>query len=261
MARKASSRRRHAACRLARRGGRFCHDRQRHRRRASGAGVRRSRLSSAASTSKPDFVDGAGPQLICAVGPDGKFTAEAPDYQGRWVKDADKDIARELRHRGLLYHQEQYLHEYPFCWRAEEDPLIQYPRESWFIRTTAIQRRDADQQSARSTGCRSTSATAGSAIFWNRTSIGPSRASAIGARRCRSGFAKQTGLCEAVGSYDELLPSRACRGPKSGTAAKQKNPELVRPSESPQAVYRRGHLRLRRSRACRRERGCGACPT
>ncbi|HEY1785305.1 MAG TPA: class I tRNA ligase family protein, partial [Pirellulales bacterium] len=57
---------------------------------------------------------------------------------GRWVKEADKDIARGLRHRGLLYHQEQYLHEYPFCWRAEEDPLIQYPRQSWFIRTTAF---------------------------------------------------------------------------------------------------------------------------
>ena len=36
----------------------------------------------------------------------------------------------------MLFHQEQYVHDYPFCWRAEEDPLIQYPRESWFIRTT-----------------------------------------------------------------------------------------------------------------------------
>ncbi len=82
------------------------------------------------------FIDGVGPDLICAVGPDGKFTAEAPDYQGRWVKEADKDISRELKRRGLLFLQEQYLHEYPFCWRADEDPLIQYPRKSWFIRTT-----------------------------------------------------------------------------------------------------------------------------
>ena len=74
--------------------------------------------------------------LINAVAPDGKFTAEAPDYHGRWVKDCDKDIIRDLQARGLLYHQEQYVHDYPFCWRAEEDPLIQYPRESWFIRTT-----------------------------------------------------------------------------------------------------------------------------
>ncbi len=35
--------------------------------------------------------------------------------------------------------REQYVHEYPFCWRAEDDPLIQYPRRSWFIRTTEFQ--------------------------------------------------------------------------------------------------------------------------
>ena len=173
------------------------------------------------------FVPGEGPQLICAVGPDGKFTAEAPDYQGRWVKEADKDLARALRHRGLLYHQEQYLHEYPFCWRAEEDPLIQYPRKSWFIRTTAVQRRDAGQQSRRSTGCPSTFATAGSAIFWRRTSIGPSRANAIGARRCRSGFRTATrNYREAVGSYAELLAKPGVRGTEVWDAAKRANPEL-----------------------------------
>ncbi len=79
------------------------------------------------------------PELINCVGPDGKFTDEAPEFvRGRWVKDCDKDIIRDLKERGLLFHQEQYLHDYPFCWRAEEDPLIQYPRESWFIRTTAF---------------------------------------------------------------------------------------------------------------------------
>ncbi|MGA2258325.1 MAG: isoleucine--tRNA ligase, partial [Thermoguttaceae bacterium] len=82
------------------------------------------------------FVEDQGPQLINAVAADGTFTAEAPDYQGRWVKEADRDIIRNLKSRGLLLHQEQFLHDYPFCWRADEDPLIQYPRKSWFIRTT-----------------------------------------------------------------------------------------------------------------------------
>ncbi len=78
----------------------------------------------------------AAPLLFC-VGPDGKFTDEAPDFcRDRWVKEADKDISRNLKERGLLLHQEQYRHDYPFCWRADQDPLIQYPRESWFIRTT-----------------------------------------------------------------------------------------------------------------------------
>ena len=81
--------------------------------------------------------------MICAVAPNGKFTAEAPDYEGQWVKDADKPITRQIKDNGKLYHQEQYQHEYPFCWRADDDPLIQYPRESWFIRTTPIQRPNA----------------------------------------------------------------------------------------------------------------------
>ncbi len=82
------------------------------------------------------FQERQGPHLFNPVAPDGTFTAEAPDYQGRWVKDCDRDIIRDLKRRGLLFHQEQYLHDYPFCWRADEDPLIQYPRKSWFIRTT-----------------------------------------------------------------------------------------------------------------------------
>ncbi|MGI9518927.1 MAG: isoleucine--tRNA ligase, partial [Pirellulaceae bacterium] len=87
------------------------------------------------------FVGDQGPQMICAVAPNGKFTDEAPDYAGQWVKDADKPITRRLREEGKLYLQEQYTHEYPFCWRAEEDPLIQYPRRSWFIRTTQFKDR------------------------------------------------------------------------------------------------------------------------
>lgn len=83
-----------------------------------------------------EFESGEAPELICAVGPDGKFTSEAAPYEGRWVKEADKDLARELKERGLLLLLDQYLHDYPFCWRAEEDPLIQYPRRSWFVRTT-----------------------------------------------------------------------------------------------------------------------------
>ncbi|MFM7034481.1 MAG: class I tRNA ligase family protein, partial [Planctomycetia bacterium] len=82
------------------------------------------------------FVDGQGPSLINAVAPDGSFTDAFPMGSGRFVKDCDRDIARDLRSRGLLVHQEQYVHDYPFCWRADSDPLIQYPRQSWFIRTS-----------------------------------------------------------------------------------------------------------------------------
>jgi len=82
------------------------------------------------------FAEGQGPALLNPVAPDGCFTDAFPSGSGRFVKDCDRDITRELRSRGLLVHQEQYRHDYPFCWRAENDPLIQYPRESWFIRTS-----------------------------------------------------------------------------------------------------------------------------
>jgi isoleucyl-tRNA synthetase len=82
------------------------------------------------------FADGTGPTLLNCVAPDGTFTDAFPMGSGRFVKDCDRDVTRDLRARGLLVHQEQYVHDYPFCWRADADPLIQYPRKSWFIRTS-----------------------------------------------------------------------------------------------------------------------------
>jgi len=72
------------------------------------------------------------------VGSDGKFVPEATDFAGRFCKDADRDIIRNLKSRGLLYKEEVYRHDYPFCWRAMSDPLIQYARPGWFIRTTEV---------------------------------------------------------------------------------------------------------------------------
>ncbi len=82
------------------------------------------------------FASGSGPVLLNAVASDGTFTDDFPMGSGRFVKDCDRDITRDIKARGLLIHQEQYVHDYPFCWRADKDPLIQYPRESWFIRTS-----------------------------------------------------------------------------------------------------------------------------
>jgi isoleucyl-tRNA synthetase len=77
--------------------------------------------------------------LLCAVRPDGGFDPEiaAPKYAGRWVKDCDRDLNRELGERGLLWHAGQLRHDYPFCVRSDRDPLIQYARPAWYIRTTA----------------------------------------------------------------------------------------------------------------------------
>jgi isoleucyl-tRNA synthetase len=52
-----------------------------------------------------------------------------------WFKDADPEITRDLRERGLMYKVEQYEHSYPFCWR-DGTPLMYFARETWFIETT-----------------------------------------------------------------------------------------------------------------------------
>ena len=75
--------------------------------------------------------------LFCAVKPDGTFIERFERYAGRWVKDCDKEIQHDLADAGLLVHAEAYRHDYPFCWRADSDPLIQYARPAWYIRTTA----------------------------------------------------------------------------------------------------------------------------
>ena len=88
-------------------------------------------------TERKRFKDKGVIPLLCAVDPNGQFNdAAGSQYAGRWVKDCDKELARELREKGLLVHQEMYRHDYPFCPRAPKDALIQYPRHSWFIRTT-----------------------------------------------------------------------------------------------------------------------------
>jgi isoleucyl-tRNA synthetase len=171
------------------------------------------------------FVTDEGPQLICSVGPDGKFTGEAPDYTGRWVKDADKDICRDLRRRGLLYHQEQYKHDYPFCWRATEDPLIQYPRRSWFIRTTNFR----DQMLANNRR-----------INWLPDHIRDGRfgnflESNVDWALSRERYwgtplpiwvCDRTGQMEAIASYAELLGKPDVRGTEVWEAAQAQKPSL-----------------------------------
>ncbi len=78
-------------------------------------------------------------QLFCAVRSDGTFDQRLAELglEGTWVKDGDKRLITDLRQRGILLHSERYRHEYPFCWRSDDDPLIQMARSAWFIRTTA----------------------------------------------------------------------------------------------------------------------------
>jgi len=68
---------------------------------------------------------------------EGRFTKQVPDFEGQWFKDADKEIARAIKEKNLMYRHETCVHNYPFDWR-KGTPLMSYPVESWFIRTTEV---------------------------------------------------------------------------------------------------------------------------
>ena len=77
-----------------------------------------------------------GLPLVQFVDGRGNMTQETP-YAGKFVKDADPDIIRDLDREGKLFSAPKFEHDYPFCWRCDT-PLIYYARESWFIRMTAV---------------------------------------------------------------------------------------------------------------------------
>jgi isoleucyl-tRNA synthetase len=75
-----------------------------------------------------------GLPVVNPVDAEGRFTTGP--WQGRFVKDADPGITRDLQERGLLLKATTYTHTYPFCWRCKR-PLIYWAKPSWYIRTTA----------------------------------------------------------------------------------------------------------------------------
>lgn len=77
-----------------------------------------------------------GLQVIFSVDDEGKIKPGFGPFEGRWFKEADPEILRDLKRRGLLLHGDRYHHNYPFCWRCDR-PLLSFARASWFVRTTA----------------------------------------------------------------------------------------------------------------------------
>lgn len=78
-----------------------------------------------------------GDSVPCPVDDDGAFTASVPDFQGRHVKDADKDIIAAVKVAGRLVSAGAIVHSYPFCWRSDT-PLIYRAVPSWFVRVEDI---------------------------------------------------------------------------------------------------------------------------
>lgn len=67
----------------------------------------------------------------------GKFIDEITDFKGMFVKDCDLKIIKLLEDKNSLFKSEKYTHSYPHCWRCDT-PLLYYPKDSWYVKTTAI---------------------------------------------------------------------------------------------------------------------------
>lgn len=75
--------------------------------------------------------------LPCPVNETGLFTKEVPDYEGQYVKEADKVIQKDIKAMGRLVRQTQFFHSYPFCWRSDT-PLLYKAVPVWFVRVKEI---------------------------------------------------------------------------------------------------------------------------
>lgn len=70
--------------------------------------------------------------IVCPIDQNGYFTSEVPDFQGLFIKAADKEILRSIKNRGRLVSHGQIYHRYPFCWRTDT-PLIYKAVQTWFV--------------------------------------------------------------------------------------------------------------------------------
>ena len=75
--------------------------------------------------------------IVCPVDQNGKFTNEVPEYQGIFVKDADKEIIRHLKRGKSFSIMRHFRHRYPFCWRSDT-PLIYKAVATWFVAVEKI---------------------------------------------------------------------------------------------------------------------------
>lgn len=81
-----------------------------------------------------------GIELVCPVDNAGKFTAEIPDFAGMQVFEANDPIIIKLKNQGNWLKTEQYIHNYPHCWRTDT-PLIYKAVPSWYVKVTEFKDR------------------------------------------------------------------------------------------------------------------------
>ena len=87
--------------------------------------------------------------ILTLVDKQGKFVDAVGEFSGRYVKnykdeadyvDVNVDISVKLKKENRAFKVEKYEHSYPHCWRTDR-PIIYYPLDAWFIKTTAVKDR------------------------------------------------------------------------------------------------------------------------
>ena len=87
--------------------------------------------------------------ILTLVDKQGKFIDGVGEFSGRYVKnykdekdyvDVNVDISVKLKKENRAFKVEKYEHNYPHCWRTDK-PIIYYPLDAWFIKTTAVRDR------------------------------------------------------------------------------------------------------------------------
>ncbi|MFT4644410.1 MAG: isoleucyl-tRNA synthetase, partial [Planctomycetota bacterium] len=88
----------------------------------------------------------AGIGSLTLVDKTGKFIEGMEEFSGRYVKDykdepdyisVDVTISIKLKTENKAFNVQKHVHSYPHCWRTDK-PVLYYPLDSWFIKTTAV---------------------------------------------------------------------------------------------------------------------------
>jgi isoleucyl-tRNA synthetase len=114
---------------------------------SDGTGIVHTAPSFGADDQRVAKANGVG--TLTLVDQTGKFKENVGPYSGRYVKDykdepgyvaVDIDIAVQLKTEGKALNVQKYEHNYPHCWRTDK-PVLYYPMDSWFIKSTACKER------------------------------------------------------------------------------------------------------------------------
>ncbi|RZP12938.1 MAG: isoleucine--tRNA ligase [Chloroflexi bacterium] len=81
-----------------------------------------------------------GIPIVCPVDDQGRFTKEVKDYENLLVFEANEKIISDLKNKNIIIKKQNYLHNYPHCWRTDE-PLIYKSVNSWYVEVSSFKDR------------------------------------------------------------------------------------------------------------------------